>query len=196
MILIIDNTKNLKNAYMTPKLIKILEDNNLSYIIASERKEVNNILNNSNNISCAILSGGPLCLSEELTISSINKNIAILMLDIPILGICSGFQIMAASYGGKIDAMENIHQGEKEMKIVKNSILFNNINTIFKAFESHRDKLIEVPPGFDIIATSDNNIIQGIENLKLKRWGIQFHPEGLKDTNTIIFNFLKYNNII
>ena len=57
MILIIDNTKNLKNAYMTPKLIKILEDNNLSYIIASERKEVNNILNNSNNISCAILSG-------------------------------------------------------------------------------------------------------------------------------------------
>jgi anthranilate/para-aminobenzoate synthase component II len=196
MILIIDNTKNLKEAYMTPKLLKLLEDNNYEYIVASDRTEVNRILKErKNEIKCAILSGGPLCLSEELTISSINKNIAVLMMDIPILGICFGFQIIAASYGGKIDGMENIHHGKKEMLITKESILFNEQKKNFIAFESHRDKLVEVPPDFEIIAKSSDNIIQGIENKKLKRWGLQFHPEGLKETNNIIFNFLKYNNI-
>ena len=196
MILIIDNTKNLKEAYMTPKLIKILKNKNYKFIVASDRSEVNKILNEKiNEIECAILSGGPLCLSEELTISSINKNIAVLMMDIPVLGICFGFQIIAASYGGKIDGMETTHHGEKEMIITKNSVLFNEFENKFKAFESHRDKLIEVPPGFTIIAKSKDGIIQGIENIKLKRWGLQFHPEGLNNTNNIIFNFLKYNNI-
>jgi GMP synthase (glutamine-hydrolysing) len=196
MILIIDNTKNLKDAYMTPKLIKLLKNNNYKFIVASDRIEVNKILKQKQNeIKCAILSGGPLCLSEELTISSINKNIAVLMLNIPVLGICFGFQIIAASYGGKIDAMDTTHNGEKEMIITKNSILFSKYKNKFKAFESHRDKLVEVPPSFSIIAKSNDGIIQGIENIKLKRWGLQFHPEGLESTNNIIFNFLKYNNI-
>ena len=192
MILIIDNTKNLNKAYMTPKLIKCLQNNDIEYQIASYRSEVNHILSQNNDIKGIILSGGPLCLSEELTISSINKNIVALFSHLPVLGICFGFQIMAASYGGKIDSMEQVHQGIKNIEIDSNSLIFQGLKKNINAFQSHRDKLVEVPPNFNVISTSSDGIIQGIENTQLNRWGVQFHPEGLKTSNKIILNFVNY----
>lgn len=192
MILIIDNTKNLNKAYMTPKLIDCLQNNNIKYHVASKRLDVNHILSENKDIKGIILSGGPLCLSEELTISSINKNIAALFSNLPVLGICFGFQIMAASYGGKIDSMEQVHQGIKKIEIDTNSMIFKGLTQKINAFESHRDKLVEVPPNFNVISKSSDGIIQGIENIKLKRWGVQFHPEGLETSNKIILNFVNY----
>jgi GMP synthase (glutamine-hydrolysing) len=193
MILIIDNTKNLNKAYMTPKLIECLVNHNIKYLVASDRTEVNKLLsNNTSNIKGIILSGGPLCLSEELTISSINKNIVALFSNLPVLGICFGFQIMAASYGGKIDSMEQVHQGIKNIKIDITSMIFKGLSNEIDAFESHRDKLVEVPPNFNVISMSSDGIIQGIENMNLKRWGVQFHPEGLETSNKIILNFVNY----
>lgn len=192
MILIIDNTKNLNKAYMTPKLIECLQNNNIKYHVASQRLEVNQILSQDHKIKGIILSGGPLCLSEELTISSINKNIVALFSNLPVLGICFGFQIMAASYGGKIDSMEQVHQGIKQINIDTNSMIFQGLSQKIDAFESHRDKLVEVPPNFNVISKSSDGIIQGIENIKLKRWGVQFHPEGLETSNKIILNFVNY----
>lgn len=192
MILIIDNTKNLNKAYMTPKLIECLQNNNIKYHVVSQRLEVNQILLENQDIKGIILSGGPLCLSEELTISSINKNIVALFSTLPVLGICFGFQIMAASYGGKIDSMEQVHQGIKQIDIDTNSMIFHGLSNEIDAFESHRDKLVEVPPNFNVISKSSDGIIQGIENMNLKRWGVQFHPEGLETSNKIILNFVNY----
>jgi GMP synthase (glutamine-hydrolysing) len=192
-ILIVDNTKNLKKAFMTPKLIKCLEDKNVKYKILSERMDLYNILcNDLTNIFGIILSGGPLCLSEALTIDSINKNIALLtqLHNIPILGICFGFQVMAASYGGKIISMKREDTGKVVIYTKTKSRLFKELGKEFIAYQSHKDKLREVPPKFKIIAKSSNGIIQGIENKELKRYGCQFHPEGLLRTNVIIFNFI------
>ena len=100
---------------MTPKLIKCLKIKKVYYKILSERKDLYDILKTGiSNISGVILSGGPLCLSEALEIDSINKNIALLTQcsKIPILGICFGFQVMAASYGGKIISMKREDTGK------------------------------------------------------------------------------------
>ena len=99
---------------------------------------------------------------------------------------------MAASYGGKINSMEQVHQGITKLDINTDSIIFKGLNNNIKAFESHRDKLVEVPPNFNVISKSSDGIIQGIENIELKRWGVQFHPEGLETTNKIILNFINY----
>jgi len=196
MILIIDNTKNLKKAYMTPKLINILKISNTKYKILSTVRDVTNFIKGNDKIKVKgiILSGGPLCLSEELTISSINKNIAVLLefTDIPILGICFGFQIMAASYGGIIDSMDSPEEGITNIIINNTSQIFSGLDHKINVFQSHKDRLIKLPPSFNIIAISDDDtIIQGIESKKFKRWGIQFHPEGLHTTNIIINNFIK-----
>lgn len=192
-ILVVDNTKNLKKAFMTPKLIKCLKKKKVYYKILSERKDLYDILKTGvSNISGIILSGGPLCLSEALEIDSINKNIALLAQcsKIPILGICFGFQVMAASYGGKIISMKREDTGKVVIYLKNKSRLFKGFTKEFIAYQSHKDKVREVPPKFEIIAKSSNGIIQGIQNEKLKRYGIQFHPEGLETTNLIIYNFI------
>lgn len=197
MILLIDNTKNIEGAFMTPKLLACLEAKGVSFIVASTRTEVNDILETHKSaIKGIILSGGPLCLSEELTISLINKNIAVLLLrrpQVPILGICFGFQLLVASYGGNIVSMEKESKGIKKIQILSNkSLIFKKIKTTtIEVFQSHKDKVKEVPPHFEIIAIDGENIIQGIENKNHKIWGFQFHPEGLDSTVQIIYNFLE-----
>ena len=196
MILLIDNTKNLKGAFMTPKLLACLEAKGVSFIVASTRTEVNDILETHKSaIKGIILSGGPLCLSEELTISLINKNIAVLLSrrrQVPLLGICFGVQLVVASYGGNIVSMEKESKGVKKIHISNKSLIFKKIKTsAIEVFQSHKDKVKEVPPHFEIIAIDDENIIQGIENKNHKIWGFQFHPEGLDSTVQIIYNFLE-----
>ena len=68
-----------------------------------------------------------------LTIESINKNISILLhlKNIPILGICFGFQIMAASYGGKINSMKREDQGIFQVKLNKDSLIMKDIKKEF-----------------------------------------------------------------
>ncbi len=194
-ILVVDNTKNLKKAFMTPKLIKCLKDSNVEYKILSERKDLYIILHNEDDISNilgVILSGGPLCLSEALTIDSINKNIAVLtqLSNIPILGICFGFQVIVACYGGKIISMNREDTGKVVIYTKNKSKLFKKMGKEFIAYQSHKDKVRDIPPKFQIIAKSSNGIVQGIQNIKLKRYGCQFHPEGYEKTNIIISNFI------
>lgn len=195
MILLIDNTKNLKEAFMTPKLLACLERVGINFIVASTRSDVNTILDTYiKEIKGIILSGGPLCLSEELTISLINKNIAVVLRlkNIPILGICFGFQLLVASYGGNIVSMDKESKGVKKVQLLSpNSPIFKNINNEYiDVFQSHKDTVNDVPPNFDIIAIDENNIIQGIENKQFNIWGFQFHPEGLESTTQLIYNFL------
>ncbi len=201
MILIVDNTKNLNKAYMTPKLLLYLKKLKINYVLVSKRDEVNNIIYKfKNNIKGAILTGGPLCLSEELTITSINKNIAILLQlkNIPILGICFGFQIMAASYGGEIKSMNQEDNGIFKINKIKNSILLKGLKNNFNVYQSHKDIVVKLPNTFNIIGIDNKNIIQIIENIEEKRWGVQFHPEKSNETQIIIKNFIDicyHNNI-
>ena len=196
MILLVDNTKNLKKAYMTPRIINIFKNQNINFTIIPNVEKLNNIiLHNKDNIKGIILSGGPLCLSEELTIKSINKNITALLEfpEIPILGICFGFQIIAASYGGLINQMNIPEEGIYTIDIDNDTPIFKGLEKKIKVFQSHRDKLVQIPPSFQIIANSNNNninIIQGIVSNDLKRYGVQFHPEGLDETRIIIKNFI------
>ena len=201
MILVIDNTKNLKEAFMTPKLIACLEKKRVPFHVASTRAEVNRILQNrKKEVKGVILSGGPLCLSEELTISLINKNIAVLLRlpQVPILGICFGFQLLAASYGGNIVSMAQASQGIKTVRILaRESPIFDNIMAEnLTVFQSHKDKVKEVPPSFDITVIDHDNVIQGIENRQNSVWGFQFHPEGLETTVQIIYNFVAICDIV
>ncbi len=181
---------------MTPKLLSCLEQKGVSYLVASTRTDVNGMLDqHAHRITGIILSGGPLCLSEELTISLINKNIAVLLRrqGIPLLGICFGFQLLVASFGGKIVSMDQQAQGVREIQILcTQSPILKHMNTEYlQVYQSHKDKVKEVPPNFKVIATDDHDVIQGIENEHSSIWGFQFHPEGLAFTVKILHNFLE-----
>lgn len=197
MYLIIDNTKNLDKAYMTPLLIKILNKLFIHYLVLSEVSDVDEVICNTHqyNIEGIIISGGPLCLSKD-SISDTNKNLLVLnhFKDIPILGICFGFQVMSYFYGSSIEQMPNEKKNLYKIKLINTdkSQLFKNItNNKFIVFQSHKDFVKYCPKDFIITSIDPNdNVIQAIESTKLNRYGVQFHPEGLKHSEIVIKNFI------
>ena len=150
-----------------------------------------NIFQNAKGI---ILSGGP----STVTKSSFPKiHINIFNLNIPILGICYGLQLIAKHFKGTIKA--NIKKREFGRVILfkeKNSLLTDNFFNKNKStvWMSHQDSVYKIPKGFSKIASTAQSVTTIIENKKRKIYGIQFHPEVTHTNNgNIIFKNFIFN---
>jgi len=112
-------------------------------------------------------------------------------LEIPILGICYGQQLMSQNLGGKVVLKESKQYG-KEIIQIKNSPIFSSLNKNQTVWFSHGDQVAKLPDGFKSIGSSKNAKYAAIQNLSRNYYGIQFHPEVSHTSNgmTIISNFL------
>ena len=130
-----------------------------------------------NNVIGIILSGGPLNVYNSY---KFRFNRKVLFLNIPILGICFGHQIISKELGGRVKKSRFREFGFAEIKKVNNSLLiknfFNNKN-INNVWMSHADQVSKLPNGFKVVASSKNSKFTIIENNKKKYYGVQFHPE-------------------
>ena len=136
-----------------------------------------NSLKMFNNVIGVILSGGPLNVYNSY---KFRFNTKVLFLNIPILGICFGHQIISKELGGRVKKSRFREFGFAEIKKVNNSLLiknfFNNKNTN-NVWMSHADHVSKLPNGFKVVASSKNSKFTIIENNKKKYYGVQFHPE-------------------
>ncbi len=138
-----------------------------------------------------ILSGGPLTITNKESAKLENY---ILNLNIPILGICYGHQILAKKFGGKVKKSKTREFGHAVVKIKSKSSITKNFfrkkNT--SVWMSHQDIVYKLPSGFKKIASSNNSKFAIIANEKKKYYGIQFHPEVSHTQNgkILIKNFL------
>lgn len=122
-----------------------------------------------------ILSGGAarVGLSGELGNCG-----AFLELDVPILGICAGHQFMARHYGGDARESPVPEFGAMQIELQNGGgKIFANTAESQTVWESHNDEVHIVPEGFFITAQSPSCLVQGMENEKGDRFGLQFHPE-------------------
>jgi GMP synthase (glutamine-hydrolysing) len=119
-----------------------------------------------------VLSGGPSSVFEK-DAPSINRDI--FSLDIPILGICYGMQLITHLFGGKVIPSMVREYGVSSLLPVLKSPLFTDQSQSL-AWMSHGDSISSMPKGFDIVATSGSHIA-AIQNLDAKIFGVQFHPE-------------------
>jgi len=129
------------------------------------------------NIGGIILSGGPLNVYENNKFKFDKK---ILRLDIPVLGICFGHQVLSKELGGRVKKSEHREFGLATIFKVSNSILtknFFNKKNISNVWMSHADQVSKMPKGFKIIASTKNSKLTIIENSKDNFYGVQFHPE-------------------
>ena len=123
-----------------------------------------------------IFSGGPSSAFTKLAPKVDNR---VFDINIPILGICYGMQIICEQLKGKVKKTNKREFGKAYIKVLKKNPLFNeNKDTLKKTqvWMSHGDEVIKLPKGFEILATSENNIA-AIMNKKKKIFGLQFHPE-------------------
>ena len=136
-----------------------------------------------------IFTGGPNSVYLE---NSPHITKEVFELNIPVLGICYGAQLMAYTLDGKVLAATTREYGKTETNYDTDSILFSGLNKKDISWMSHTDYISELPEGFKIVAHSDTCPVAAIENADKKLYGIQFHPEVNHTNNGVkmLHNFL------
>ncbi|MDO9424711.1 MAG: glutamine-hydrolyzing GMP synthase [Methylobacter sp.] len=129
-----------------------------------------------------ILSGGP----ETVTSGDTPRAPQIVFeLGVPVLGICYGLQTMTEQLGGKVESSDHREFGYAQIRARGHSKLLNGIEDhlspegfgLLDVWMSHGDRVVDLPAGFTLIASSDGAPIAGIANEDQGFYGLQFHPE-------------------
>ncbi|MFT0762634.1 glutamine-hydrolyzing GMP synthase [Scrofimicrobium appendicitidis] len=142
------------------------------------------------NPAAIILSGGPSSVWEK---GSPNVNPDIFTLDVPILGICYGFQTMAQALGGAVENSGQREYGRTELSFTgEPSVLLEGTPNRQVVWMSHGDAVSQVPDGFVVTASTDQTPIAAFEDPARRYYGVQWHPEVLHSEygQQLIENFL------
>ncbi len=122
-----------------------------------------------------VLSGGPASVYEPGAPAFPE---GLLELDIPMLGICYGMQVMALALGGKVDGAEAGEFGRTELTLRGDGgRLLAGLPEEQSCWMSHRDIVREPPAGFTALASSPGSPVAAYEMPARGLYGIQFHPE-------------------
>ena len=134
------------------------------------------------NPSGIILSGGPDIVSE---LDSARAPNIVFKLNVPILGICYGMQIMAVQLGGEARSSQKAEFGFAQIRARNHSKLLTGISDesnlddhgLLDVWMSHGIEVTKLPLNFELIASTDNCPIAGFVNKEKNYFGLQFHPE-------------------
>lgn len=141
-----------------------------------------------------IFTGGPASVYGE---NSPLCDKEIFNLNIPILGICYGSQLMAHLLGGCVEHAETSEYGKTPIIVDNNSLLFDNVSKETICWMSHTDLIKEAPKGFNVTAYSKDCPVAAMENKDKNLYAVQFHPEvahtveGMKMLSNFVKNICK-----
>ncbi len=121
-----------------------------------------------------ILSGGPASVYAP---DAYGIDDALLELDIPVLGICYGHQVIAASLGGTVKRNDIAEYGSADLTASGSSALFKGLPDEQTVWMSHRDAVVAAPDGFTVTATTADSPVAAMEAPDRGLYGVQFHPE-------------------
>jgi GMP synthase (glutamine-hydrolysing) len=122
-----------------------------------------------------ILSGGP---ASTLAADSPTVDPGIFSLGVPVLGICYGEQLMAKLLGGLVEKASEREFGRAQLKLEQDHPLFAGLpGSERTVWMSHGDRVLRLPPGFEVIATSDGSPFAAVADRARRLVAVQFHPE-------------------
>ena len=121
-----------------------------------------------------IFTGGPNSVYGE---DSPLCDKALFEIDVPILGICYGSQLIAHMLGGKVATAPVSEYGKTKVDVKTDSKLFKGVSESTICWMSHTDYIEKAPEGFKITATTPVCPVAGMECEEKKLYAVQFHPE-------------------
>ncbi len=125
------------------------------------------------NPAAIILSGGPSSVYEP---GAPVLDGGLFDSDVPVFGICYGFQAMAQALGGTV-----AHTGSREygrtLLTAQGGSLLRDLPSDLPVWMSHGDSVSVAPAGFMVTASTPGAPVAAFEDVTTKRAGVQFHPE-------------------
>jgi len=98
--------------------------------------------------------------------------------EVPILGVCLGHQLIAHVFGGRVGRVKPVH-GKASIVRHDGKTIFEGVRNPLKAGRYHSLAVLKLPRGFELSAISDDCIVMGIRHRSRQIEGVQFHPESV-----------------
>jgi len=137
-----------------------------------------------------ILSGGPGSVGAE---GAPELPAGLLDLDVPVLGICYGMQLLADARGSVVEGTDSAEYGRTRIEIDRPGPLFAGFDAgeTLDVWMSHGDSVREVPQGYELLASTERGLLAAIGDRRSALYGLQFHPEvtHTEEGSRILSNF-------
>jgi GMP synthase (glutamine-hydrolysing) len=126
-----------------------------------------------------ILSGSPFSVNDE---KAPEVKVMKIVAQMPVLGICYGAQLTAKQLGGRVEKSSKREYGRAVLHLQKEGDpLLKNLIPASQVWMSHADTILELPEGFDVLATTDSIPVAAFKmnggQTAHPLYGLQFHPE-------------------
>jgi len=126
------------------------------------------------NVKGLVLSGGPASVYEK---DAPKCNPALLALNLPVLGLCYGHQLIAQMVGGKVEPATHKEYGLANVVIDNPVGVLKGLGPKERVWMSHGDTVFALPDDFQVLAHSENTPVAAFRNVKKPIYGLQWHPE-------------------
>lgn len=135
------------------------------------------------NIKGLILSGGPASVYEQ---GAPRIDPGVLELDLPVLGLCYGHQLIAQIVKGKVSRADCREYGIAEVNIDRAVGVLKGLSNKETVWMSHGDTVSTLPVDFEVLAHTDNCPIAAYRSAQKPIYGLQWHPEVVHTKNGAI----------
>ncbi len=141
-----------------------------------------------------ILSGSPFSVNDE---NAPVVDIAAMIKDLPVLGVCYGAQLTAKLFGGRVDKSDKREYGRAILQAQQEDVLLDGVLMPSQVWMSHSDSIKALPEGFEVLAVTDSIPVAAFRKSagdSKPLYGLQFHPEVYHSAEgkKIIKNFLTH----
>jgi GMP synthase-like glutamine amidotransferase len=136
--------------------------------------------------------------------------------EIPVIGLCGGHQLIGLMYQAECGPLRKLKPGEPDpadwapgwfkevgylpVQVQKEDPIFNGLGKEPIFFESHYWEIKQMPPGFELLASTQECRIQTIKHKQYPIYGTQFHPEvnsaDYMDGRKLLANFFRIAGIL
>lgn len=162
---------------------RIREHGVYSEIVAHDIKPTEiKLLNEKFNVKGLIFSGGPASVYEH---NAPRPDPHILDLDLPILGLCYGHQLIAQMVEGKVEPAEQREYGIAYVAIDKPAGVLKGLSKKEKVWMSHGDTVFTMPSEFEVLAHTENCPVAAFRHKEKPIYGLQWHPEVIHTENGV-----------
>jgi len=154
---------------------RIREHNVYSEIVPHDIKPEEIVaLNEKFNVKGLVFSGGPASVYEP---NAPRCDPRVLDLNLPVLGLCYGHQLIAQIAGGKVEPAKRREYGTAHVVIDKPVGVLKGLNKKEKVWMSHGDTVFSLPDNYEVLAHTENCPVAAFRHKKKPIYGLQWHPE-------------------